>query len=60
MGVAVTELAVWAQRQHAVASRRAGYLDGISAAAQAVAAGGCPADLIDQASGATNQESATR
>ncbi len=40
IGVAVTELAVWGRRQHAVASPRAGYLDGISAAAQAVAAGG--------------------
>jgi K+-sensing histidine kinase KdpD len=38
IGVAVTELAVWGRRQHAVASRRAGYLDGISAAAHAVAA----------------------
>jgi len=50
IGVAVTELAVWARRQHAVASRRAGYLDGISAAAQAVAAGGSPSDLIEQVS----------
>ena len=48
IGVAVTELAVWGRRQHATASRRAGYLDGISAAAQAVAAGGSPSDLIDQ------------
>src|ERR1039458_1086611 len=46
IGVAVTELAVWARRQHAVASRRAGYLDGISAAAQAVAACGSPSPLI--------------
>jgi hypothetical protein len=50
IGVAVTELAVWGRRQHAVASRRAGYLDGISAAAQAVATGGSPSDLIDQVS----------
>ncbi len=48
IGVAVTELAVWGRRQHATASRRAGYLDGISAAAQAVAAGGSPSDLIEQ------------
>jgi len=50
IGVAVTELAVWARRQHAVASRRAGYLDGINAAAQAVASGAEPATLIDQVS----------
>ena len=48
IGVAVSELAVWGRRQHATASRRAGYLDGIRAAAQAVAAGGSPSDLIDQ------------
>ena len=40
IGVAVTEIAVWGRRQHLAASRRAGYLDGISGAAQAVAAGG--------------------
>ena len=51
IGVAVTEIAVWGRRQHAVASRRAGYLDGIGAAAQAVAAGGPPSDLIDEVSG---------
>lgn len=50
IGVAVTELAVWARHQHAVASRRAGYLDGISAAAQAAVQGGSPSDLIDQVS----------
>jgi K+-sensing histidine kinase KdpD len=50
IGLAVTELAVWARHQHAVASRRAGYLDGISAAAQAAVAGGSPSDLIDQVS----------
>ena len=50
IGVAVPELAVWGRRQHAMASTRAGYLDGISAAAHAVAAGGSPSDLIDQVS----------
>ena len=50
IGVAVTELAVWGRRQHAAASRRAGYLDGISAAAQAVAAGGSASELIKQVS----------
>jgi hypothetical protein len=51
IGVAVTEIAVWGRRQHAAASRRAGYLDGIGAAAQAVAAGESPGELIDQVSG---------
>jgi K+-sensing histidine kinase KdpD len=48
IGVAVTELAVWGRRQHATASRRAGYLDGIKAAAESVAAGGAPSALIDR------------
>ena len=39
IGVAVTELAVWGRREHAAASRRAGYLDGISVTVEAVAAG---------------------
>jgi hypothetical protein len=51
IGVAVTELAVWGRREHAAASRRAGYLDGINAAAQAVAAGDSPSRLIEQVSG---------
>jgi len=50
IGVAVTEIAVWGRRQHAAASRRAGYLDGINAAAKAVATGDSPAALIDQVS----------
>ena len=48
IGVAVTEIAVWGRRQQSAASRRAGYLDGINAAAQAVAAGDSPSALIDQ------------
>jgi K+-sensing histidine kinase KdpD len=48
IGVAVTELAVWGRRQHAVASRRAGYLDGINEAARAAAAGSSPSALIEQ------------
>ena len=48
IGVAVTEIAVWGRRQHLAASRRAGYLDGISSAAQAVAAGGSASALIEQ------------
>ena len=50
IGVAVTEIAVWGRRQHEAASRRAGYLDGINAAAQAAAAGDSPSELIDQVS----------
>jgi K+-sensing histidine kinase KdpD len=50
IGVAVTEIAVWGRRQHAAASRRAGYLAGISAGAQAVAAGESPAVMIEQVS----------
>jgi K+-sensing histidine kinase KdpD len=48
IGIAVTELAVWGRRQQAAASRRAGYLDGINAAAQSVATGGSPTTLSDQ------------
>jgi K+-sensing histidine kinase KdpD len=48
IGVAVTELAVWGHRQHATASRRAGYLDGINRAAQAVAVGSSPSVVIDR------------
>ncbi len=50
IGVAVTELAVWGRRQHAAASRRAGYLDGISTTAAAVAAGEGPSELIQEVS----------
>lgn len=48
IGVAVTEIAVWGRRQHAAASRRAGYLAGIHAAAQAAATGSSPPALVDQ------------
>jgi K+-sensing histidine kinase KdpD len=48
VGIAVTEIAVRGRRQHAAAARRAGYLDGISAAARAVAAGTDPQHLIGQ------------
>ena len=48
IGVAVTEIAVWGRRQHVTASRRAGYLEGINSAAQAVAAGGSTPALIEQ------------
>jgi hypothetical protein len=50
LGLAVTELAVWGRRQNLAASRRAAYLQGINAAAQAVAAGGSAAALTDQIS----------
>src|SRR5215468_8330855 len=50
IGAAVTEIAVWGRRQQAAANRRAGYLDGINAAAQAAASGGSTAGLIDQIS----------
>jgi hypothetical protein len=39
IGIAVTEIAVWGRRQHAAASRRAGYLEGINDAARSVATG---------------------
>jgi K+-sensing histidine kinase KdpD len=48
IGVAVTELAVWGRRQHLAAIRRAGYLEGINAAAEAVATGGSAVTLVDQ------------
>jgi K+-sensing histidine kinase KdpD len=51
IGVAVTEIAVWGRRQRVVASRRAGYLDGINAAAHVVAAGGSASALTDQVTG---------
>jgi len=51
IGAAVTEIAVWGRRQQAAASKRAGYLDGISAAARAVAAGESPGELINQVCG---------
>jgi K+-sensing histidine kinase KdpD len=51
IGLAVTELAVWGRRQHLAASRRVGYLEGINAAAEAVAAGGSPVTLVDQVAG---------
>src|SRR5689334_5869303 len=55
IGIAVTEIAVWGRRQHVAASRRAGYLDGISSAAGAVAAGGSASALIEQVTGQLTQ-----
>ncbi len=51
VGAAVTEIAVRGRRQQAAAARRAGYLDGIGAAARAVAAGSDPQQLIGQVCG---------
>ena len=51
IGVAVTELAVWGRHQQATANRRAGYLDGISSAAQAVATGRSASMLVEQVTG---------
>jgi K+-sensing histidine kinase KdpD len=48
LGIAVTEIAVWGHRQHATASRRSGYLDGINDAARAVAEGDSPAALAEE------------
>jgi K+-sensing histidine kinase KdpD len=50
VGVGVTQLAVWGRRQHALAHRDAGYLDGIRAAAEAVATGASSSDLIEEVS----------
>jgi hypothetical protein len=50
IGVAVTELSVWGHRQQLTATRRAGYLDGINTAAQAVATGSSASVLIEDVS----------
>jgi K+-sensing histidine kinase KdpD len=48
IGIAVTEIAVWGHRQHAAVSRQSGYMEGINAAARAVAEGEVPASLPDE------------
>jgi len=48
VGVGVTELAVWGRRQHLTASRQAGYLAGIQAAAGVVTGGGSLTPLVEQ------------
>src|SRR5215469_10025330 len=48
IGIAVTEIAVWGRLQHAAASRRAGYLEGINDAARAVASGAPTATFTDR------------
>ena len=50
IGVAVTEIAVRGRRLYAVASSRAGYLEGINGAARAAATGGSAQALIGQVS----------
>ncbi len=55
IGAAVTEIAVWGRRQHAAASRRSGYLDGINDAARAVAAGDSPSALIGRIAASLTQ-----
>ena len=55
IGIAVTEIAVWGRRQHAAASRRAGYLDGINDAARAVGRRRVPSALIDRLAGSLTQ-----
>jgi len=46
VGMGVTQLAVWGRRQHARAEREGGYLEGIRVAAEAVASGSSPGDLV--------------
>lgn len=55
IGIAVTEIAVFGRREHAAASRRAGYLEGINDAARAVAAGGSADALIGQVAASLTQ-----
>jgi K+-sensing histidine kinase KdpD len=50
VGLGVTELAEWGRRSHALAEREAAYLAGIEAAAEAVAAGRSPGELVDEVS----------
>jgi len=47
IGIAVTGLAVWGRREHLSAARRAGYLSGINAAAEAVAASNSAPGQVD-------------
>jgi hypothetical protein len=48
VGIAVTEIAVWGRRQYGAASRRAGYLAGLSTAAASAATGESRAELTGQ------------
>lgn len=52
IGVTVTEIALWGQRQHAHAARRSAHLDGVLDAARIVSEGEVPAPaLVDLVSG---------
>jgi hypothetical protein len=55
IGVAVTEIAVWGRRQHAAASRRAGYLEGINEAARAAATGAPITSFTDRIASSLTQ-----
>jgi hypothetical protein len=46
VGLAVTEIALWGRRQQALASRDAGYLDGVTSAARMAAQGTTPTDAV--------------
>jgi len=48
VGVGVTELAIWGGRQQAMASRRAGYLNGLMATSQVVSAQSSSVAFADQ------------
>ena len=50
VGIAVTELAAWGRRQQALASREAGYLAGIHAAAEVGATGGSRSAVVKSVS----------
>jgi K+-sensing histidine kinase KdpD len=47
IGVAITEIAVWGRREHLTSSKRAGYVEGLRAAAQVVATGTSTATVAD-------------
>jgi K+-sensing histidine kinase KdpD len=46
IGLLVTEVALWGHRQHAQASRRSGYLEGVLGTARTVAEGDVPVDAL--------------
>ena len=46
VGVAVTEIALWGRRQQARASRRAGYLDGVTGTSKIIAAREASPDVL--------------
>jgi hypothetical protein len=60
IGIAVTEIAVWGHRQRDAVSRQSGYLEGINAAARAVAEDQAPTALPDQVAARLTQLLALR